>query len=344
MTKNNIDIKQYVTQKQYQVIECLQYLSGRFTSYPLIAKATGLPHHSVCTVMRALRSRQIVKTTRVNILGRKWGVSCRILVDNVAVTEGGENSSNISSINFSMLPLIEESSYGHPHIDPHSKVVVSSLSLKKTTNYDAQCDADKVKSLVAGVAAKLDATQEIQYWRDQGLSPRHVVSWISDLGVTIDDVIISLCHLRWDLLHEGKDKTIRNPLNYFFGSLKKYGCYSKPNGYLSFDEIKIQKEKKEADEQRRKKEAHHLAIESARNKNQELVIKNLYLKIIEKPESELFNRVFAKLQEEHGRLIGRDMRSKMMRALFCDVINKMLIANIILIDDLGECILVEKQQ
>ena len=77
------------------------------------------------------------------------------------------------------------------------------------------------------------------YWEDLGLQNRQAQKWCEQFNINPDDLRQQLAWARWDLVNNGKEAEVKDPLNWFYGVLRNTaGCYPPAKGYQSPVEIR----------------------------------------------------------------------------------------------------------
>ena len=79
---------------------------------------------------------------------------------------------------------------------------------------------------------------ELGYWREVGLTEKQVLSWMGEMGLSVEVMDLCLRYARWDILFE--NKSIEKPLSFFYSVIKKNGFYAKPDGYRSLEQIRLE--------------------------------------------------------------------------------------------------------
>ena len=109
-------------------------------------------------------------------------------------------------------------------------------------------------------------------------------------------MVMSLCHGQFELIALGKEKSIpiKSPLGWFHGTLKKTGgIFPEPKGYMSFEAKELEKEKKAAEE--RKKKVDELRTIREEKAEEEFEIR--FLEMMATPDGELYKRCYGTLND-----------------------------------------------
>lgn len=131
---------------------------------------------------------------------------------------------------------------------------------------------------------------ELNFWIDYGLTEKTVKNIMEDNNVSEFAVISSFKNAAFDMIVNKRIEKIKlkNPLNYFFGVMKKNGYYPKPYNYKSHLQMLIEQE--EAEKKNLECETQHYE-KLIREKNDLGV--NLEIKrILAEPDGELYKKCF----------------------------------------------------
>ncbi len=131
---------------------------------------------------------------------------------------------------------------------------------------------------------------ELNFWIDYGLTEKTVKNLMEECNITEFAVITSLKNAAFDMVVNKRIEKIKlkNPLNYFFGVMKKNCYYPKPYNYKSYLQIIIEQEEAEKKSLERETEYYEKLIREKNDLGVNLVIK----RILAEPDGELYKKCF----------------------------------------------------
>ena len=179
----------------------------------------------------------------------------------------------------------------------------SSKDFKSTTtgaSYGGTSTVPSSPSDLSPVAIMLK-DPEHGFWREAGIMPRQVETWLSDTGMTIEQMDLSLRHCRYAILNkEGEE--VREPLSWFWKTIQRAGFYPRPEGYKSLEEQRSEEMMKVAREQ----------VE-ARRRRQRAELEMEFEQIISDPGGEEYQELLKQLPEfarmQKGLLLEKNLHS-----------------------------------
>lgn len=140
------------------------------------------------------------------------------------------------------------------HSNQPTNLEMSPISSSSFNNINTTCqDLDSL----------IDAHPELGYWREKGLKAKQVDSWAKQFSLPHNDIIQSLCHCRFDMVDNEKEKlnNIKDVFNWFFKIIEKSGFYPKPKNYKTHQEKLIEREKVKIEDLKRQSDE----LKNARN-------------------------------------------------------------------------------
>jgi len=158
----------------------------------------------------------------------------------------------------------------------------------------------------------LSSDPELGYWRDIHLKPKQIQQWMDEIQISLEDVIESLKHCRFDLVDNGllESKPVRDPLSWIYKRLKKYGYYHEPNGYVSFEDKAL----KRAKERLKKKQERAKELAAIREAELEAERRIEFEKMMNDTECELYKTCYAKLNNIEKKLKNKGFVRCMRKA------------------------------
>ena len=147
---------------------------------------------------------------------------------------------------------------------------------------------------------------EMMYWQEQHLQEKQVLIWCADFDVGPDEMRQQLAWARWDLVMNSKEADVKDPINWFFGVLRKTaGCYPPARGYQTPTEIRAARLKEQiATEERARVELASLEVESR------------FQAVLSEPEGETYRRLMAELPEVMSGMKGKALVSALRERFF----------------------------
>jgi len=143
---------------------------------------------------------------------------------------------------------------------------------------------------------------EMLYWADIGLQDRHAMTWSKEFDITTEELRQQLAWARWDIIENRKGETVENPVNWFYGVLRRTGgCYQRPENYLSPAERRL-----------RDIEAESKRLEETRQKLQQAELDLEFQQILEDPGGDEYQHLFAQLtdfeKQQKGKVLEMGLR------------------------------------
>lgn len=147
---------------------------------------------------------------------------------------------------------------------------------------------------------------EMMYWREQHLQEKQVLIWCADFDVGPVEMRQQLAWARWDLVVNNKETDVKDPINWFFGVLRKTaGCYPPARGYQTPTEIRAARLREQiATEERARVELATLEAESR------------FQAVLAEPEGETYQRLIAELPEVMSGMKGKALVSALRERFF----------------------------
>jgi hypothetical protein len=113
---------------------------------------------------------------------------------------------------------------------PQSKIQTG-VYLSPQTPFSSSREKETTTSIITG--------PEMIYWEEIGLRHNQAQKWCEQFNINPDDLRQQLAWARWDLVNNGKETEVKEPLNWFYVILRNTaGCYPPAKGYQSPVEIR----------------------------------------------------------------------------------------------------------
>jgi len=126
---------------------------------------------------------------------------------------------------------------------------------------------------------------EMAYWGEMGLEERQAQKWCKDFEISPSELRQQLAWARFDLVENGKEEAVENPVNWIFGTFRKTACcYPRPTNYLSPIELRVKRMK----DQKAREEA-------AQKELRELQEDEAFQAMMADPEGEMYKTITASL-------------------------------------------------
>ena len=175
----------------------------------------------------------------------------------------------------------------------------------------------EIHNLTKSIAETLANHPELGYWRQKGLTAKQIEQWMKLTGATLNNMVKSLCHCRYemvDLDHE-KSKPIENVFNWFFRVIERAGFYPAPKGYKSYLDKQIELEKQALDEQEQKLQELREIQQAKIDQERELAFREM----LNNPEGELYQTCYNRLNHFAQKTSRMELFEMAMRKAFDEV-------------------------
>jgi len=230
-----------LSRKQAQVLGVLIKNLTRITNYASISAAVSISKSAARSAVNQLTKKKYISLPTTVRDGVFQGFS--YWIDNEKCRHFMEAGGALNEKYFTPLNILTPPPHTVcSHSDPHHALSSSSSLEQKLT------------------AKTVDLTDpELQWWADQGLASKQIISWLDQFRMKTEELAQSLRFARFDaVVNEIKPngKPIENPQNWFYTILRRAGAYQRPKNYKSIYEIRAN----ELEEQQRRDETARLKI------------------------------------------------------------------------------------
>lgn len=279
-----------LSRKQALVLNELIHNPSRMTSYSMIGSALGLSKPAVRDAVEKLCCKGYIsrpETVRDGVFqGFRYWLDvelCRQFVDSGGVSNEkfhGPSHTCVIPPTHTVRP---------PSFPPHT--TFSSSSEQKLTTH----------------AVNLE-DPELRWWKEQGLRPRQIESWLEEFKMTVDELTISLRYARFDVLvNEIKvgGAPINNVLNWFYRILSKAGMYARPANYKSLYEMRAEALRAQLQQD-----------EEVRRQIRELECEARFRQIMSDPESEDYQSLLSQVSDFTVNLNSKTVLERELKDIF----------------------------
>ncbi len=228
------------------------------------------------------------------------------------VLRGDKNKfySRLKSVNFSNLTFVSPIDANPPglseimpNVHPLDNLLdhpveahYSSSSFLNNKTTTTKGDFHKGTCPETATIAKILATHpELGYWRQKKLTPQQIKKWMELTGASLESMIQSLCHCRFEMVEMDleKQREIKNVFNWFYRIIERAGFYPRPKDYQSFEERQIEIEKKLLAE----KQERARVLSELRRQKLEAEREIAFQEMLADPSSELYQACFSRLNK-----------------------------------------------
>jgi hypothetical protein len=266
-----------LTHKQARILLFLMSQKSRFTNRGIISRSTQVSENTVKKSIRALQQRGFIQQTRFARFGRVSGFVYSLNEDLCRYIAHIYDDLNQYPVEGPAKGPVK-----YPVEGPANPTSSSSYLYKGTTT------TERIEQTLA-------THPELGYWRQKNLTPRQIEQWMEASGSTIESMIQSLCHCRFEMVDLGSEesKPVDNVFNWFYKIIERVGYYPPPKGYRSFQDKEIERHRRLLEEKER--QIHELKdlSQKIRAKAQE----EAFWKMMSDPESEMYKKCYSRLTD-----------------------------------------------
>ena len=128
------------------------------------------------------------------------------------------------------------------------------------------------------------------------------MTWCKEFEIPAEEMSKQLAWARWDMIENRKNETVENPVNWFYGVLRRTGgCYTRPEKYMSPAERRL-----------RDMEAEAKRLEEAREQARQVEIELEFQKILDDPDGNIYKQLFTQLsdfeKQQKGKVLEMGLR------------------------------------
>ena len=277
-----------MTDKMFAIYLCLRKLEGLAVNANILAKILRIPVATVHNIIMELKRKLIITgSNRVRI--GKFSGSIHTLNSNLIATHldfTDERSQIARDIHPQKLTFEQIDQVEGQSID-QSPDYINNQSTKENTRSSLLL---KEKTTTAAIAGEIETELALpvhQFWVEHGLSTRMVVNWTEELKMPTEIIFRSMEHCRWAIEKNGKQVT-SSPIDLLYGSLKKFGNYTKPKGFVSY----IEQQRNLAEEIQKEKEQQLQELRDINLRREHIELDMMFENMMSDPESELYLKCF----------------------------------------------------
>ena len=330
-SKPNDDPFWSLTDRQAKILSFLINNKSRITKHSLISEATGFPYLSVRDALYNLARdgflKEKMRFRRGNFQGFKYILDeekCSLFQQRQACLQAA--SHHIPAV--APLPQCEQQSEQQSgkqseqqSVSPTVSATVyysSSSIYNKTTTTTKGENHKQTKSPLDAIAEVLATHPELGYWRQKKLTPQQIQKWMEVSGASLESMVQSLCHCRFEMVELDKEKDIQNVFNWFYKVIERAGFYPKPKGYQSYLERQLEIEKKLlAEKQERLK-----ALAELQQQKKETERSLAFQEMLSQPDSELYQQCFSRLNKFTQNTKNTSLFERFMRDAFDQIMEE----------------------
>jgi len=284
-----------------------------FTTVRRIAQKLDKSEHTLRKCIKRLNIMGIIKYKRAHLRGQQ-GIKIFTYQKFIKIL----GNTNKIKITLKDLPVKEIP------IETYSDNILNGQLTDQLTNHSSEQLTSQLvdHSLYSSSSSNIKTTTELRnvflsdpelgYWRDINLKPQQIQKWMDEIQISIEDVIESLKHCRFDLIDNGllESKPVRDPLSWVYKRLKQYGYYHAPKGYISFEDKAL----KRAKERLKKKQERARELAAIREAELEAERQIEFEKMMNDTECELYQACYEKLNNIEKKLKNKGFVRCMRKA------------------------------
>ena len=186
-----------------------------------------------------------------------------------------------------------------------------------TTKGDYHNDA---KAQTEAITQILATHPELGYWRQKNLTPQQVQKWMELTGASLESMIQSLCHCRFEMVELDKEATkpVDNVFNWFFRVIERAGYYPRPKGYKSYLDRQLELEQKLLAEKQEKLKALEEIRQQAIAVERELAFQEM----LADPASKLYQECYRRINNYAKQTKLTSIFTRAMREAFNQVMDE----------------------
>lgn len=291
-----------LTDRQAKILTYLINNSSRITKHALISEATNISYLSVRDALYNLTRdgflKRKVRYRRGSFQGFKYFLDeekCEIF----------------------MRRQSEKTYYCQtPHSLPQSDQQSVSPTLSPTLYTAGTISSSSIfnKTTTKSFEETLYNHPELGYWRQKGLTAKQIEQWMKITGSTLDNMVQSLCHCRFEMvdLDYENSKPVKNVFNWFYRVIERAGFYPAPKGYQSYLDKQIEQEKALLEECEKKLEELRQIQQKKIEQEKELSFREM----MANPEGDIYKACFARLNHFAKKSSNAELFEMAMRKVF----------------------------
>lgn len=185
-------------------------------------------------------------------------------------------------------------------------------------SYNSSSSSFNKITTTAEVLKKIETDPELGYWRHRQLTAKQIINWSKEFQISIDSVIESLRHCRFDLVDNELEqkKSIGQPFDWFYKRLVSVGIYQQPPGYKSHQDKEIERNKERIDKLKRQA----AELKKLREEEALAMVELEFEQMMQQPESEMYKKCFENIAPYAKRAdkIGSKLFINAMRKVFIE--------------------------
>jgi hypothetical protein len=250
-----------LTENQAILYFCLKILNGNVTSLNRISQETHISVYTLKSCLAKLRQENLLLYGGMTNCGGRIGFTAKT-INRPIVLRGNKNKfySRLKAIKFSNLLFVAPldanppgTSEILPQFHPLDNLLdhlpdghYSSSSFFKVPTTTKSENHNSTNADFDAIAEVLASHPELGYWRQKNLTPQQVQKWMELTGASLESMIQSLCHCRFEMVEMNleQQKNIQNVFNWFYRIIERAGFYPRPKEYKSYLERQLEIEKK----------------------------------------------------------------------------------------------------
>lgn len=275
---------------QYLLFYSIKEINGQLTNLAKISLQLGISGNTLKSALKKIiEKKAIIYHGRDNRLGlhgfRAHALDCPISLVGTDLTQ---IKRKLRLIDFDAMCL--ETSTNNPvGTQPMNHRMLHPLDQPSD---ESSSSININKELLREIEDYFELNPDLEFWKNEKLPPQIVLKWINEFNIHPDAMILYLSRCAYDVIQNKKAPSKTSVTNFFYGCLKKLGCYLNPTGYLTIEERRLSELKKIVEEKERV--LHEIQELESRNKKAELEFN--FRKMMSDKTSELYRQCYSSLK------------------------------------------------
>lgn len=277
---------------QYLLFYSIKEINGRLTNLAKISLQLGISNNTLKSALKKIIEKKAIlyhgRDNRLGLQGfRAHALDCPI---SLVGTDLNQIKRKLRLIDFDAMCL--ETSTNNPFgtqpvnhrmlhpLDQPSDESSSSININN-------------KELLREIEDYFELNPDLEFWKNEKLPPQIVLKWITEFNIHPDVMILYLSRCAYDVTQNKKVPSKTSVTNFFYGCLKKLGCYLNPMGYLTIEERRLSELKKIIEE----KERILRETEELERRNEKAELELNFQKTMTDKKSDLYQQCYSSINQ-----------------------------------------------
>lgn len=279
-----------LNETQYLLYYSIKEINGKLTNLNKISLQLGISGNTLKSALKKIKEKKTInyhgRDNRLGLHGfRAHAIDCPISLVGTDLTQ---IKRKLRLIDFDAMCL--ETSTNNPFCAQSTKHRMLHPMDQPSEDSSSSIDVNN-KELLREIEDYFELNPDLEFWKNENLPPQIVLKWINEFNIHPDLMILYLSRCAFDVIQNKKVPSKTSITNFFYGCLKKVGCYLNPTGYLTIEERRLSELKKIVEEKDRV--LHEIQELESRHKKAELELN--FRKMMEDKTSELYRRCYSSI-------------------------------------------------